>query len=161
MAITFSQIMYLALGAVALSFAIALICLVLLIKTRSRLKRFMRGSQGKDLEQVIAQHEMAIKDMGEFRRQSVDYFKFLDERIKRKVGQVETVRFNPFPGSGNGGNQSFSSAFVSEEGCGVVISGIYSRDRAMVFGKPLNNWASQFELTEEEKKVILLSKNKN
>jgi hypothetical protein len=110
---------------------------------------------------VIAGHQTAIKDIGKFQRQAIDYFKFLDERIKRKVGQAETVRFNPFQGSGNGGNQSFSTCLANEEGDGVVISGMYLRDRAMVFGKPLNNWASRFELTEEEKKVVQISKNKN
>ncbi len=121
----------------------------------------MTGSQGKDLEQVIAEHSIAIKEIGEFRKQAINYFKFLDQRIKRKVGQVETVRFNPFQGSGNGGNQSFSSAFVNEEGNGTVISGIYSRDRIMLFSKPLNDWRSKFELTNEEKELVLKAKLKN
>ena len=98
--------------------------------------------------------------MNVFRKQTIEYLKFLDSRLKQKVNQVETVRFNPFVGSGNGGNQSFSSSFINEEGDGVVISGIYTRERNMVFGKPIINWKSEYELTEEEKKAIEQSKIK-
>ena len=78
--------------------------------------------------------------------------------MKRSLQSVETVRFNPFKGSGEGGNQSFSTSFVSENGDGVVISSLYSRDRISVFSKPLSKFQSSFELTDEEKKVIEDSK---
>jgi hypothetical protein len=54
----------------------------------------------------------------------------------------------------DGGNQSFSTSFVNENGDGVVISSMYSRDRISIFAKPINKFKSQFETTEEEKQVI-------
>jgi hypothetical protein len=75
------------------------------------------------------------------------------------VQAVETIRFNPFKGIGEGGSQSFSTSFLSESGKGVVISSLYSRDRVSVFSKPLDKFESTFELTPEEKDVILNSKN--
>jgi hypothetical protein len=65
-----------------------------------------------------------------------------------------TVRFNPFQGEGTGGNQSFSSIFADEEGNGVVITSMHTRERTNMFGKPLKNWKSEYELTDEEKQAI-------
>lgn len=143
------------------SFLISLVSIVLLTRTKNRLKKFMTGSGGKDLEGLVSNHHTSIVEFELFRKQSIDYFKFLDDRIRKKIGLVETVRFNPFQGSGGGGNQSFSTAFVDEVGNGVVFSGIYSRDRTMVFSKPIVDWKSEFELTDEEKKAISASKSKN
>jgi len=64
---------------------------------------------------------------------------------------VETIRFNPFKGNGSGGNQSFSTAFVNEEGDGVVISSLYSREHISVFAKPIKKMSSEYEMTKEEK----------
>lgn len=72
-----------------------------------------------------------------------------------------TVRFNPFQGKGIGGNQSFSSVFVDEEGNGVVITSMHTRERTNVFAKPLKNWGSEYELSEEEKRAIKNQKQIN
>ena len=71
---------------------------------------------------------------------------------------VETVRFNPFKGDGSGGNQSFSTAFVNEEGDGVVISSLYSRERVSVFAKPVKKMSSEYEMTAEEKESLQKAK---
>jgi hypothetical protein len=70
------------------------------------------------------------------------------------------LRFNPFKGTGDGGNQSFSTAFVSEKGDGAIISSLYSRDRVSIFCKPLASFESSFELTDEEKEVLEAAKVK-
>lgn len=157
----FGQITYIVLGIALLSLIIGVTATILAWNFNRKLKRFLLGKNGSDLEELISQHTNAISSLDEYRNESRKYFKHLDQRIKMKVGMVETVRFNPFPGTGNGGNQSFSSAFVNEEGSGTVISGIYSRDRSMVFSKPISSWQSEYELSDEEKKAIELSKNKN
>jgi hypothetical protein len=64
------------------------------------------------------------------------------------------VRFNPFKGTGSGGNQSFATAFISEEGDGLVISSLHSREHVSIYAKPLRDGRSDFELTEEEKKAV-------
>ena len=83
----------------------------------------------------------------------------MENRLQRSIQAVETIRFNPFKGTGEGGNQSFATSFLSENGDGVVISSMYSRDRVSVFSKPLAKFVSSFELMEEEKEVIANSKN--
>jgi hypothetical protein len=73
-------------------------------------------------------------------------------KLKKSIRGFETIRFNPF--KDQGGNQSFAIAFLNDEGDGVVISSLYSRDRTSVFAKPIKKMASEFELTEEEKEAL-------
>ena len=78
-------------------------------------------------------------------------------RLRGSVQGIGVVRFNPFV-SGQGGNQSFAAAFLDERGNGVVFSTLYSRDRVGVYAKPVENGASSFELTGEEKEAITKAK---
>jgi len=78
----------------------------------------------------------------------------VEKRLNQSVRGVGTVRFNPFRGTGDGGNQSFASAFIDEKGDGVVFSTLYSRERMSVFAKPLTGGKSEYELTGEERRAI-------
>jgi hypothetical protein len=99
-----------------------------------------------------------LEKLNVFQKDSIEYFKNVEARLNRSIQAVETIRFNPFKGTGEGGNQSFSTAFVNKNGSGVVISSLYSRDRVSIFSKPLEKFESQFELTEEEKDVVVSAK---
>lgn len=126
------------------------------------LKKFnnlLKGSNGKSLEKTINSHRQFIDDLIDFRNKSVEYFKVLDRRIKEKISSKQAVRFNPFQDGSVGGNNSFSVAFVDEEGNGSVLSSIHTRERTNVFIKPIKNWKSTNNLSEEEK--LSLQKQKN
>lgn len=82
----------------------------------------------------------------------------INKKLKKTVSGNETVRFNPFKGSGSGSNQSFATALINSEGNGVIISSIYSRDHLSVFSKPIKNSSSEYELTPEEKTALQKAK---
>ena len=63
------------------------------------------------------------------------------------------MRFNPFKDVG--GNQSFAIAIVNEDGDGIVLSSLYSRERMSVFAKQIKKGISEVELTEEEKIIVV------
>jgi hypothetical protein len=88
------------------------------------------------------------------------YLHIVEERLKKSIRGVETVRFNPFKGTGDGGNQSFATALIDEEGNGVVISSIFARDRTSIFSKPIYKYVSSHELSEEELEAITKAKAK-
>lgn len=81
-----------------------------------------------------------------------------DERLTRSVQGVSVKRFDPFQNAG--GQQSFATALLSEKGDGVVISGIHSRDNVRVYAKEVTNFASERELSEEERGAIDDAKKK-
>jgi hypothetical protein len=130
------------------------------IRLEVKMHRLTRGSDGKSLEGIITDAHKKLDQLAEFRADSLAYFGDVEKRLNKSVQAVETVRFNPFHGTGDGGNQSFSTAFVSEHGDGVVLTSLYSRDRISVFSKPLKKFASGFELSDEEKQVIEEAKKK-
>jgi hypothetical protein len=84
----------------------------------------------------------------------------VESRLRRSNQAVETIRFNAFRDSGVGGNQSFATAMINENGDGVVISSLYSRERVSVFSKQVSSFNSEIELSEEERKAISGAKTK-
>jgi hypothetical protein len=138
-------------------------CIVILlgqiVYVQVRMHRLLRGKNGKSLEDAIRLNAENIEKLNIFQKDSIQYFKNVERRLNRSVQAVETIRFNPFKGTGEGGNQSFSTAFISENGKGVVVSSLYSRERISIFSKPLEKFESTFELTSEEKEVISKSKD--
>jgi hypothetical protein len=140
-----------------------ILCIVILIgwivRIEIKLSRLLRGKDAKSLEDSIVSAHNNLDKLNEFQKESILYFINIEKRLSRSVQAVETIRFNPFKGTGEGGSQSFSTSFLSENGNGVVISSLYSRDRVSIFSKPLIKFESAFELTGEEKEVVSNSKN--
>ncbi len=125
-----------------------------MIRIEVRLSKMLRGKNAKSLEDTIKTFGEEIKDLEKFRDDSIEYLKLIELRLKRSSQAVETIRFNPFKGTGSGGNQSFATAILNEKGDGVIITSLYSRDRVSVFSKPIKKFSSEFELTDEEKQVL-------
>lgn len=142
---------YLALGALLVS----LVAVGYAIALKIRLRRLALGKNGS-IEESIAILTRDSKEMKEFRRELEKYLKLAEGRLRGSVQGIGVVRFNPF--TSQGGNQSFAAAFLDERGNGVVFSTLYSRDRVGVYAKPVENGASSFELTGEEKEAIAKAK---
>jgi hypothetical protein len=134
---------------------IALIALVVwIVILERRIGRLIAGKNGASLEDAINANQQALDELFRFRKAVEAEMNNIDARIKKKIHGAKTLRFNPFAGTGSGGNQSFATAFLNEEGDGVVISSLYSREKVSVFAKPIKARASEFELTEEEREVL-------
>ncbi len=96
----------------------------------------------------------------------VERFKRIEEENKKIREEIEeirnkqksflenpgVVRFNPFPGEG--GNQSFSLAFVNKNGDGVVVTNFYTKEGNRIYGKPLEKGSCKYALSKEEKEAI-------
>ncbi|NLE07135.1 MAG: DUF4446 family protein [Parcubacteria group bacterium] len=137
-----------------LALAVSVIALSVAIAIHFRIKKIFRSANVPDIERLIALHSKTLEEFVKFKAESVNYMQTLNARIKRKTNNASTLRFNPFQREGIGGNQSFASVFADEEGNGVVITSMQTRERTNVFAKPLKNWQSEYNLSEEELKVI-------
>ena len=139
--------------------ALLIILAIVIIRLEIRIKRLMRGQKGNSLEDAFNLMNKDIENLHDFRHDMEKYLKHVEKRLRRSVQAIETIRYNPFKGTGSGGNQSFATALLNEEGNGVVISSLYSREHVSVFSKPLKSHNSEFELTEEERDVLEKAKN--
>jgi len=120
--------------------------------TEKRLRRFFLGKKAKDLEHTIVKLEEHIAELKSSQEKTVKDITEINQKLKKSIRGLETIRFNPFPDQGS--NQSFAVGMLNEEGDGVVVSSLYSRERMSVFAKPIKMGKSEYELTEEEKAVL-------
>ena len=126
--------------------------IIWIIMTEKRLKRFFLGKKAKDLEDTILILEENIEDLKKAKANTEKELSIINEKLKKSIRGLETIRFNPFPDQGS--NQSFAIGFLNEEKDGVVISSLYSRERMSIFAKPVKGGKSEYELTEEEKEAL-------
>lgn len=140
---------YLAAAACVLGIA----AIVLELSLRRRFKRLSLGRNGS-IEESMAVVMRDLKELQGFRVELEKYLKLAESRLRGSISGIGLVRFNPFEGTGQGGNQSSAIALVDEMGQGVVLSTLYSRDRVAVYAKPVEAHASSYELTQEEKAAI-------
>lgn len=145
-------------AALAGLFVLNLIFLVLLISLFLRLARVFKGKDAKNFEDVIATLIKHKGNMEEFQKEVGKTFQNHEDRIALSIKEPHVLRFDAFHGTGEGGKQSFATALVSEEGNGMVLSSLYMRDKMRIYAKPIANFTSTFELTEEEEQALTRAK---
>lgn len=145
---------YLAGGAILLF----VVLLVFSIYLYFRIERLLGGTGTKSIEDSLIVARRDLDAVIKFKEESLNYLRSIEERVKRSAQAIETTRFNAFKGTGDGGNQSFSTAIINENGDGIIISSLYSRERVSIFSKPVKNFTPQFELSEEELETLSKAK---
>lgn len=138
-------------------FVMGLIALFLALSLRQRLIRLSLGRAGS-LEETINILSRDSREMKEFKHEVEKYLQFTEARLRGALQGVGVVRFNPFAGAGQGGNQSFAMAFLDESGSGVVLSTLYARERVGVYCKPIEKGTPLFELSGEEAEAVAKAK---
>ncbi len=136
--------------------ALAILVLAgMVVRLNSRLQKFLIGAKAENLDDSMSSIRASLKEFTDFKDGMETYLTSVETRLRKSVQAVYTVRFNPFKGStDSGGNQSFATAFINEGGDGVVICGLYARERISIFSKPLRKGASEYELSLEEKEAV-------
>lgn len=114
------------------------------------------GKKAKDLEETLIHLEEEIARLSKSKENMEKDLININQKLRKSIRGLETIRFNPFPDQGS--NQSFAIGLQNEDGDGVVISSLYSRERMSVFAKPIKKGVSTYELTDEEKEVIQKAK---
>ncbi len=135
----------------ALSFVIIMLLIHAFILER-RIKNMMRGKAGKSLEDVIVDLQNRVYNNEVFISKNSEDIKDLFGKMRKRIRNVSTLRFKPFEDAGS--TQSFAIAIVNDDGDGVVLSSLYTRERMSVFAKPVTGNKSEYELTNEEKSVL-------
>jgi hypothetical protein len=123
-----------------------------IMRLERRINKLLYGKDAKSLEDTIINIREGIERLRAANGETAQYLSMIEKRLRKSIRGVETIRFNPFKESGS--NQSFATAFLNEEGDGVVLSSLYSRERVSVYAKPIKRFISQYELSEEEKEAL-------
>ena len=134
----------------------AFLGIVWAVITEKRLKRFFLGKKAKNLEDTITILEEEITKLNKAKNNIEKEIITINSKLKKSIRGLETIRFNPFPDQGS--NQSFAIGMLNEEGDGLVMSSLYSRERMSIFAKPIKNGTSTYELSIEEKEALQKAK---
>lgn len=67
--------------------------------------------------------------------------------------RIGLVRFSAYHDTG--GDYSFALALVDRDGDGVVMTGLYHRERCRIFAKPVWGWQARETLSDEERSALV------
>lgn len=140
--------------AVLLTLIISIYSLIVSLRAKRRISKLLGGKNSKDIDEVLVHIYNNISTLEQFKSKTTTELELMTSKLQRSIQSVETIRFNPFKGTGAGGNQSFVTTLIDEKGDGVIISSLYASDRMSIFAKPVSSFTSTFELTEEEKDTL-------
>ncbi len=146
MALTLTNLLIIALGLVIIGLAIWL------WRLERRITRLFTGRGSQNLEELAINFGRELAELDRARQEIERFLVEANQRLSSSVRHVRTLRYNPFPDQG--GNQSFSTAWLDEKGDGVIITGLHARDTMRVYAKPIRNRVSDFELTVEERDAL-------
>jgi hypothetical protein len=134
--------------------AIADIVLIFLfLKTRKKIKIFMKGAKVMDVEEVVTEQTKIIKEVKKDIKKLSDWNNELQKICDISITKVGVVRFNPFKDTG--GDQSFAIALMDSNNNGLVISSLYSREGTRIYTKPIEAGKSiNYNLSDEEQEAI-------
>jgi len=129
-------------------FIVIVVFSFLISSLMKRLEKLTTGTNGKNLEtaiyQLMSDHEIFQNRI----ERAEETAGRLDSEMKSAMRGIATVRYNAY--ADVGGKQSFATAILAEDGSGVVVSSIYARERVNVYAKPIRNFKSEYELSQEE-----------
>ncbi|MCI1945857.1 DUF4446 family protein [Clostridium luticellarii] len=153
--------LYIVIGLVVL-IIILIIMNTIIFKSLNRLekryRKLMRGTNNKNLEELIMKY---LDNIDNVKKQSEDIKKLYDNlnsRVKYCIQKISIIRYRAFEDVGS--DLSFSIALLDENNDGVIITGIYGRDESTTYAKPVDSGMSRYELSQEEKQVLVECMNK-
>ena len=129
-----------------LLFLITIILMISVSKVNKRYKKMMRGSKGRNIEELINSNLDRIEEAVENSQKS------FEEALKGCVNKVAIMRYKAFEDVGS--DLSFSIALLDSHNDGIVLTGIYSRQDSTTYAKPIDKGISRYELSEEELHVL-------
>ncbi|OGD68107.1 hypothetical protein A3I18_01430 [Candidatus Campbellbacteria bacterium RIFCSPLOWO2_02_FULL_35_11] len=133
---------------------IVLILAVWITLLEIKFKKLPSVKSDQKVNDRLTNLEKNSSELNIFKEQTTLKITSINNEIKETIQGIETIRFNPFKGDGIGGDQSFATALLDKNGNGIILSSLYSRQKVSVFAKPISNWISKYEMTEEEKEVL-------
>ncbi len=131
-----------------------IVLIVFIVYLHLKIKKFLIISGVNNVEESINEIKKSLSESENFRNEMEKYLTSVEKRLKKSSQAIYTVRFNPFKGTGSGGNQSFATAILNQNEDGVVVSSIYSREHTSVFSKPIKKGISEYELSNEEREAV-------
>jgi Protein of unknown function (DUF4446) len=127
-------------------------------KLEKKYRKLMRGTNNKNLEELINLKLEEIDKSMEVSKEAINKYELIKEEIKSCVNRVAIMRYKAFKDVGS--DLSFSVAILDSYNDGIILTGLYSRQDSVTYAKPVDKGISRYELSEEEMHVLNEAMNK-
>ncbi|AAO34756.1 DUF4446 family protein [Clostridium tetani] len=121
-------------------------------RLEKRYRKFMRGVDNKNLEELINTYLDKVDKASEECQYAKELYKSLEDRLNICVQKIAIIRYRAFEDVGS--DLSFSVALLDYKDSGIIITGIYGRNESTTYAKPIDKGISRYELSEEENHVL-------
>jgi hypothetical protein len=131
--------------------ALLIISIALIVRQNRlnyRMKVFMRGKDGKSLEQELESRMREIEKMNGRQGISQADMSMIRKRMTKMLTHYGIVKYDAFDDVG--GKLSFVLAMLDDDNTGFVLDAIHSKDNCFVYLKEIVNGESYIMLSEEE-----------
>lgn len=153
---------YITLVLIALVFVLIIVvisCMISTSKMKNKYRKMMRGTNGRNLEELIVNSLNKIDDMQAVTEDVKVLCGNTSSLVKSCVQKVAIKRYKAFEDVGS--DLSYSIAMLDGNNNGVIITSIYSRNESITYAKPIDNGISRYDLSEEESSVLHQAINTN
>ena len=128
-------------------------------RLKSSYSSFMRGRDGKNLEQSILEKFDELDEITEIAKKNRTDIKELFREMQNNYQKVGIVKYDAF--NEMGGKLSFSLALLSESNSGFVLNAVHSREGCYTYIKEIIDGNSVLTLAEEEKEALEIAEERN
>lgn len=131
---------------------ISVICLNKLSKLNEKYSKFMKGKDGKSLEEAVTKRFAQVDKLIEENKKKTAEIEDIFENLKITVQKVGIVKYDAF--NEMGGKLSFSLAMLNKENSGYIINAMHSREGCYTYIKEIIKGESYIPLGTEEKEAL-------
>ena len=121
---------------------------------RRRVDQLTGGTGEGNLEDVLIQHLESVHAVGQDVDELIARVAVLESSARHHFARLGLVRFNPFPVSDTGGNQSFAIALLDEGENGFIITSLHSRNGTRIYAKAVVAGKVDAQLSSEETQAL-------
>lgn len=105
-------------------------------RLEKRYRKFMRGVDNKNLEELISTYLDKVDKASEECQYVKELYKSLEDRLNLCIQKVAIIRYRAFEDVGS--DLSFSVALLDHKDSGIIITGIYGRNESTTYAKPID-----------------------
>lgn len=153
---------FITIGLIILVFILIIILIASLISTskmKDRYRKIMKGTNNKNLEELLVSSLDKIDNMEEITNEVKDMCNKTSKKVSSCIQKVAMQRYKAFEDIGS--DLSYSIALLDGSNNGVIITSIYSRNESITYAKPIDDGISRYDLSQEESNVLHQAVNTN
>ncbi len=127
------------------------------------LRKYFRtaGNQPENLEEMMEQIIERLTHLGSHADHTTETVNALGNQLNTATQHVGILRYNS--NGDDGGNLSFSAAFLDASQSGIVLTSLHGRQNSRIYAKVITGGSSESTLSDEEREalIIAITANKN